>query len=84
MAASLDQAATLALNVALMERETKAAADREYADAYLRFLRDARAAGWSWARIGLGVGRTPKACEGYWKRNRMRAGRLGDAQTQPG
>lgn len=71
----------VALGAVLHERERKAAADSEYADAYLRFLRDARAAGWSWARIGLGVERTPKACEGYWKRNRMRAGRLGDAQA---
>lgn len=79
MAASLDQAAIVALADACNKRERKEATDREYADAYLRFLREGRAAGWSWARIAYGLGLTAKACEGYWKRNHMRAGRLGNA-----
>lgn len=79
MAASLDQAAVGALADALDKRERRDAADAEYADAYLRFLRDARAAGWSWRRIGDGLGISDRAAERYWDRNRMRAGRLGDA-----
>jgi hypothetical protein len=82
VAASLDQAAVNALNDALRKRAARSMADSTYADAYLRFLRDARAAGWSWPRIGRGLGLTAKAVEMYWKRNGMRAGRLGDAPTQ--
>lgn len=79
MAASLDQAAVGALADALSKRERKDAADAEFADAYLRFLRDARAAGWSWRRIGDGLGITDDAAERYWNKHKMRAGRLGDA-----
>lgn len=81
MAASHDQTASLALADALAKRERKEAVEREYADAYLRFLRDARAAGWSWSRIGDALGISDRAAEKYWTRNRLRAGRLGDVGT---
>lgn len=79
MAASRDQAAVVALADALRKRERKEVAEAEFADAYLRYLRDGRDAGWSWTRIGEGLGMTGRGCELYWKRNKMRAGRLGDA-----
>lgn len=81
MSARADQAAIVALTAVVEKREALAVATQEHADAYLRFLRDAQAAGWSWNRMGRNLGLTGRACEQYWKRNRLRAGRLGDAQA---
>lgn len=82
MAASLDQSAVNALNDALRKRSARAVAESEADDAYVRYLRDARAAGWTWKRIGGELGITSRAAEKHWKRNRMRAGRLGDAPSK--
>lgn len=79
MSALLDQVARTALADALKKREAKERAEEEFSDSYVRFLRDARAAGWSWVRTGDALGLTGRACELYWKRNHMRAGRLGNA-----
>lgn len=79
MAASLDQRADTALADALAKRKAKDAADSAHADALLRYLRDGRDAGWSWKRISIPLGISAKAVETYWMRNRLRAGRLGDA-----
>lgn len=45
--------------------------------ARLRYIRDAREAGWSWPRIGEGLGLTDTAVRNYWRDHRMEAGRLG-------
>jgi hypothetical protein len=53
-------------------------AEQRHADAYLFYLREAKAAGWSWRRIARTIGAGEKTVREYWSRHQMRAGRLPD------
>ena len=77
MSASADTTANSSLAEALVAREKKVVALAEYAEAYLRYLRDARTASWSWERIGAGLGIDPSAARRYWEGHRHEAGRIG-------
>lgn len=79
MAAALDERANGSLKSALDARKLKDKSDELDADARVRFVRDALAAGWSWERMGRGLSLTGAAVRKFWKANRQRAGRLADA-----
>lgn len=64
-------------NVAHDARVALADAERLVHESSLRYIRDAKAAGWSWARIGGSVGLTGAWARTYWKRHGMAASRMG-------
>lgn len=76
MSAQQDQLAEDRLNDVLAHQRTLDDAVRSHARAKLRFIRDARTAGWSWQRIGDGLGLTDRGASQYWSDHRMEAGRL--------
>lgn len=76
MAASTDEAALVSLFAASNASRTLESAQRAHHEARLRYLRDARAAGWSWPRIADGLGLTATAVRRYWSTHRMEVGRL--------
>lgn len=80
MAASLDEEALVSLGLARLSRDAAAKAQGQAARDHLRFLRDARRAGWSWPRIGKAIGLSEVAVRRYWQRNRHRADRMGRSQ----
>jgi hypothetical protein len=76
MTAVQDADAKLSLDQALDARGLANYHKQEYADCYLRYVRDALQAGWSWRRIGEGLGISEQAVKRYWEAHRQRAGRL--------
>lgn len=81
MTAVQDADAKLSLQAALDARGMANFYKQEYADAYLRYVRDGLEAGWSWRRIGEGLGLTEQAVKRYWSAHRQRVGRLGVAEA---
>ena len=77
MAATREDEALASLRELQSEREKLDIARRQHGRAYLRYLRDARAAGWSWMRIGRSIGLSDVAVRRHWDRNRHSAGRMG-------
>lgn len=82
MAASLDTQAELNLTLARSAQIRAEIAQRRHHEARLRFIRDARAAGWGWTRIGDSLDLTDRGAAHYWENYRMEASRLGDAGAQ--
>ncbi len=78
MTALQDETAKISLRAAEDARYACNEAKRIYADCYLRYIRDALAASWSWRRIGEGLGVSEQAVRRYWTANRQRAGRLNE------
>lgn len=76
MSAHSDQLAHQRKDALVAARKTLAEAQKEHSDSYVRYVRDALAAGWSWARIAKEIEISPSAIRRYWKANRHRAGRL--------
>jgi len=77
MAASSEEEAKASLRLAIESRAVLDRAQAEHDRHYLRFLRDARRAEWSWYRIGKALGLSEVAVRRHWQRNRHRADRTG-------
>jgi predicted transcriptional regulator len=82
MAASLEKTAQDSLSGLVVASEILLHAKRADREARLRFLRDAREAGWNWKRIANALGVTEAAVRKYWKANRMAAGRIGARENE--
>ena len=76
MSAAQDANAKISLGRALEARSQRELALADFADQYLRYIRDALQAGWSWRRIGEGLNISEQAVKRYWQTHRQRAGRL--------
>ena len=61
---------------ALVAREALRSAEGAYWREYLKAVRDLRAMGWSWPRMGRVLVLTPTAVRRFWDRNQFAAGRL--------
>ena len=79
MSASADRKANRSLHRAQRSRVVMQAAEATHRDDYLRYVRDARSAAWSYERIGEGLAISGVAVRRFWTRHRYRAGRLADA-----
>lgn len=77
MSAESDQLAEVSLDDVRRRREHLDDMEEQHARAKLRFIRNARAAGWSWERIGNGLGLTDRGASSYWANHRMEASRMG-------
>jgi hypothetical protein len=77
MAALLDQQAEDRARDVLAAKDTLDEARLGYRDAYVRYIRDALKAGWSWRRIGKGVGMTDTGARRFWDKHRTVASRIG-------
>lgn len=77
MAATLEDEALASLAALKAKRESLDTARREHGRAYVRYLRDARRAGWSWMRIGRSIDLSDVAVRRHWDRNRHSADRMG-------
>lgn len=69
------------MSQALDAREALEECQERHQRAYLRYLRDARRAGWSWERIAQTLELSDVAVRRYWERNRQRADRSGDVES---
>ncbi len=81
MAVSREETALESLKLAIAAREELERVQAHHGRHHLRFLRDARAAGWSWTRIGDSLGLSEVAVRRYWERNRHAADRIGGSNA---
>lgn len=77
MSAGKDQKAEERLSELAGHRTHLVNALREHHRARLRFVREARSAGWPWSRIGDALDLTDRGAASWWKNHRMEASRLG-------
>lgn len=77
MSALADQLANERLDEAVKARAALLEATETHTSAYVRYVRDALDAGWSWKRIAAGIEISEAAVRRFWIGNRQRAGRLG-------
>jgi hypothetical protein len=81
MSVALDRQAEESLATANSTAAAMRVIEGDWREARLRFIRDAKAAGWSWARMARALEISDAAVRRFWRDHRMSSSRLGASEN---